>query len=37
VLLGVLDAAEPRATAALRHLGVDPDDLRRQLDGDAAA
>lgn len=37
LLLGLLEAREKRTGAVLRQLGVDPDDLRRHLEGDADA
>jgi ATP-dependent Clp protease ATP-binding subunit ClpA len=37
LLIGVLEAGEPRATAVLRRLGTDPGALLRQAGGDAAA
>jgi ATP-dependent Clp protease ATP-binding subunit ClpA len=37
LLLGVLAAEEKRATAVLRRLGVDPEDLRRRAEDDADA
>jgi ATP-dependent Clp protease ATP-binding subunit ClpA len=37
VLAGVLAVGDPSATAVLTGLGIDPDHLRRRLDGEAAA
>ena len=37
VLLGVLGAEEKRSTAVLRHLAVEPETLRRQLEDDSDA